>query len=997
MSDLRLVSSPSQPSRSCIDPAEVAANDSSYTSPPARTGGGVASSSGEYGASVGGRVGRRSMDSSNISSGGSSSPWSLRLRYSAEASPSAREDRCSSDRPPVAALPSDPRDGCGEPADSRQSPAFRNAAALTARISPTKPSEAAPVALNNAGGAADGGVSPDDRCVNGEGIGGETPAARPLSPSSAIPGSSRMALIGAPLAGQPMEGLSAPKNSWKEKMVGAPEEKQEDEETQDVCIRTPTTKSGGMFSPARADCSAPPQGMQGAGSGSSPSAGGRIIYDGGISGDGAPPAKPSGEHAASLGVLPAVGEAATDEATAREPSVAGRPRRQNETGKTEKKSPPPQGMGVALSPEVVADLLDGEGRGTDGRLVPAVSERPDSREWDRLIPSHPTMATAKDTTANSRRCFTKRPRAGGAPRHEATAEVEVARSTRTSDTGGVGGVGGSADSSDEKPVFTEGAAQKGRTNWAAAVCGREEFLSYPGEVVDGAPPRAVDVVAASSGQLPRTAVQDTVAVAALGESSAHHAIEERLEPSLASEHLTEARRINGSRLGHKPASASTSENQQRPVARSASSKQVIFSSEEESGDSAAPDAAAFRLAGKSSPVPGFPWDSPRNAQRSTVSSAISTEADRLFVDRPSSSKAADQVTPILKANLTVPPAAGREAGAKKKPTGLPRPAAAAAVAVVGDGAWSLFSSPSPLLTAGARETGDALTRAETATATEGVCGGAESGKQRPGSDVNEEEGMTAVAMRTREPAKPSAGGWFSTRRRGEEEEEEKTPVTPAGGDHSQATVGTAFTPTPSPDILAPRVSGNGRRPTATGTAADACGRRRQAGADTGGAVAGAAHGDEAVIPRLASPTTKTTPSCPGAPADLSIAAAGGDARAAAECAPRSGGGSSEGGGLGDEGSRVRARAAEAAAAASVTEFARRKRARSLSACGEGVGESGGAFRPQDYERPAVFAGVTPGAKGVCVDLFAITFALRRLLVDSIADPVTFWRCLALWK
>ena len=200
----------------------------------------------------------------------------------------------------------------------------------------------------------------------------------------------------------------------------------------------------------------------------------------------------------------------------------------------------------------------------------------------------------------------------------------------------------SADRNKE-PVFTKGAAQMGRTNWAAAVCGREESLTYLGEekAADGSGPavaemKASEARAAAEATPPPVAVEVTrpcfagqgsgaLEGAATSEEGGNLSVANTSGSGEQTVITSGDRTISTTRGTHSSTTKARGDDLARARLRekprseretrwgrpsSSRAKQVVFTSEEEESPSSSP--GVLTALHRSSPAPLFPWGSPEN-------------------------------------------------------------------------------------------------------------------------------------------------------------------------------------------------------------------------------------------------------------------------------------------------------------------------------------------------------------------------------------------------
>ncbi|CAM9371000.1 unnamed protein product, partial [Scytosiphon promiscuus] len=172
------------------------------------------------------------------------------------------------------------------------------------------------------------------------------------------------------------------------------------------------------------------------------------------------------------------------------------------------------------------------------------------------------------------------------------------------------GEGGSGergnDSGDEEPFFTEGARQKGLTNWAAGVCGRRELLSYPGEATTS---RRLSGERGMIDAATRAVGGDSGTVTERIGDGGPAAEKERREKRCAGG-VVSGKAAGGGSVGHIPQEGGggpgrrAGSQAQRPKrsASAAGAQQLVFTSEEESGGKLAPGDAPESLVSDPSPL-----------------------------------------------------------------------------------------------------------------------------------------------------------------------------------------------------------------------------------------------------------------------------------------------------------------------------------------------------------------------------------------------------------
>lgn len=289
-----------------------------------------------------------------------------------------------------------------------------------------------------------------------------------------------------------------------------------------------------------------------------------------------------------------------------------------------------------------AETRSGNGRGiaaklgasaADERASPVVNNGIHTRA-DKNISDAPKVAAAANTASAELTCL-----ADERPRSKLVSAREVlAKSGANTLKYSMKGRGVRDDDSDNEPVFTEGAARRGRTNWAAAVYGREESLMYSGEdnTVDGSgvaglvavdraasPRKGLDGVVVSPGPAStsgsvRVKERENVGAEVAGggpypatSSPARTAATFEANPSLEKRGCGET---GHSRSAVRPL-AYIERKKREPGKMVGCAQQVVFTSEEESPSSMSQGWTVLQGL-RSSPVPSFPWESPpENARR----------------------------------------------------------------------------------------------------------------------------------------------------------------------------------------------------------------------------------------------------------------------------------------------------------------------------------------------------------------------------------------------
>lgn len=492
--------------------------------------------------------------------------------------------------------------------------------------------------------------------------------------------------------------------------------------------------------------------------------------------------------------------------------------------------------------------------------------------------------------------------------------------------GSVGRACGKRSDDIEKRYFTEGAAEKGRTNWAAAVCGRCDLPRYPEENESSG---ALDAV--------RAALQDWALAAASAGSPRPAATRQ------GATHDSElaAGVASGGRLGrrqrlHDPARPACLV-RKPPRVPCLQQQHLAFTSEDESGGGgeAGGEAAADSLVTNSSfeelPESALAWGlsgkGARRVARPTNAGVGSTTFGRTSRETSPTKRALKGACGSGPRSKSPSPSAAPttadktevdvEAPAGDEPYGeWPRAqsptATVAAHVFAGDAASLSVALPAVKHTAETGGAGDAAAQPQDGSARDTSVSSLTSGRKplppsgrnrappRTASHATREGEMdatmgenealapSAAAVAAAEaaalPSRPSAGVWFTSRRF---EGPEGPPRTPAAGGDSPTSVGAGCAPTPSPDLLSFRA---GRKANAT-TAATATGahvsdvargRREDFGNSSGappiaceGRGAGGGASEKGVTGSTAAP-------CRGIRSELGVAAVGGGEGSKAE-------------------------------------------------------------------------------------------------------------------
>lgn len=472
--------------------------------------------------------------------------------------------------------------------------------------------------------------------------------------------------------------------------------------------------------------------------------------------------------------------------------------------------------------------------------------------------------------------------------------------------------GRSRSSSVERVYFTDGAAAKKRTNWAAGVCGRGELLSYPGEA------GLASKKAAEAGGVGEATARGEGEVSAAGVDEGDPAV----GPA-----GRESEGLGGEGVLGKAAGAAEGESgppphrSLRPAAQgprratsSTSAHQLVFTSEEEESGGSLASLAAGNNAGDSSlstdpspvkflatPPPSASVAVDRCGEGSAPLQAKDVGPDaRLREPLPCELRAGDGAGGASK------DIAGRDGGGRTAPDGrqldnggvaaatslpprvLPPAAAAAAIDLPGHPrSWldAPHNSRADVTGAIASATaqpasGDGVPRPPHSATWAGKrkarpppkkAAGAASAARGGGSEAQPASAVTAsatAAAAATVPARPSAGGWFSSRRvgAGRVGDDDDSPPTPCS-----SSVGAGGTATESPDLLllaAFRSAGSGRGPAKNNGRADpllgpcslgADGRRASCG---GGARRGGGEGRAAAAGGAANAAMSRSTSAP---------------------------------------------------------------------------------------------------------------------------------------
>ncbi|CAM9557345.1 unnamed protein product [Ectocarpus sp. 4 AP-2014] len=456
-------------------------------------------------------------------------------------------------------------------------------------------------------------------------------------------------------------------------------------------------------------------------------------------------------------------------------------------------------------------------------------------------------------------------------------------------------------SSVEKVYFTDGAAAKKRTNWAAGVCGRGELLSYPGEGGE------TSKKAIEAGSVGNDTARGEEEVSTAGEGNPAADPEGRESEGLAGEGvLGRAAAAAEGESGRPPhrSPRSAAKGPRRGTSSSTSAQQLVFTSEEEeSGGSLAAgnNARDSSLATDPSPVKFLATPPPSASVAvdrcgegpSLVPSKEAGPHARLREPPPCELRAGDGVGEASKDK------AGRGGGGNNAPDGRQRddgvaaatslpprePAAASAAAadkvdgLPGHRLSRLGLSTDAPHTSGEDTTG-ALVSVTAGAAKPGnghvappprpARWAAKRKARLPPKEAGAASAATSTATATvaaaspaaSVPARPSAGGWFSSRRAGAGpgNDDDDSPSTPCS-----SSVGAGGTATESPDLLllaASRSAGSGGRgPAKNSGGADpvlgpcslgAGGRRASCGGARRGGGSGRGEGGAAAMSRSTS-------------------------------------------------------------------------------------------------------------------------------------------------
>lgn len=419
----------------------------------------------------------------------------------------------------------------------------------------------------------------------------------------------------------------------------------------------------------------------------------------------------------------------------------------------------------------------------------------------------------------------------------------AALSTPSRAAGNGGSTGGSTSrsSSNEKPCFTNGAPL---TNWAAGVCGRGELLSYPGE---GEMPQERPAPARTAAATACAAPGGAKALAGSLGAGDPVATVSRREGGRASGDAPGTSASAGpvgrrdEKIDGGPLRRAGGEAQgPKRAASSASAHQLAFTSEEESCGNGAPGDAGDSVVSEASPGKLFATPSPPPPPASMRVGICRDADDRgrgVEAERAASSRVAIKTAGALGAAGAALPVAAKMVGKSGRVSDRRRreeegvsaapspPRSPAAVLAAADKAASPLSPlvPSPDATQtpvrdGTRAVSSAAMLARAADcankhapssagsrppAAPRPPAAADKGKAR--EEAGEARAAAAAsadapdprpaAALTLVPARPSAGGWFSSRRA---EGCDGSPLTAC----SQASLGGGGTATQSPDLLA---------------------------------------------------------------------------------------------------------------------------------------------------------------------------------------------------
>lgn len=306
--------------------------------------------------------------------------------------------------------------------------------------------------------------------------------------------------------------------------------------------------------------------------------------------------------------------------------------------------------------------------------------------------------------------------------------------------------------------FTEGAAKKEQTNWAAGVCGREKHLAYPGGGFLRS--RASDAVV-ETGQPTHVARQEKASAPGEG------------RPRLCKTGQEERRPVDTLGEGSKTVPVGTpmeeNEGHDQNVPSKQTSAQVVFTL----GADPTAQAAATKhqekygekYAGKGRPFAKLsPMQSPSEA-----AAAIVVGNRPQLVSSPEATPAAGKDLGDSDGYLKV------EAKQVEKSRG--------STTIIAENKLPPSMGIDKIPPRKVAPTGKGDTRIDLGT------------------------DNAAPMVRAVVPSLPSAGGWFSSRRL---EELRNSPLTPTVGDSSQTTLESGCTPTLSPDLVAVRVRGKER-------------------------------------------------------------------------------------------------------------------------------------------------------------------------------------------
>lgn len=432
---------------------------------------------------------------------------------------------------------------------------------------------------------------------------------------------------------------------------------------------------------------------------------------------------------------------------------------------------------------------------------------------------------------------------------------------------------GSVKAKNDECFFTHGAAAKGRTNWGAGVCGRGELLLYTGKVAT-APSAVVDAPVTDetrAGQI--VAERDAIPSAASTCDCVPHRPNSIGKPGRQGS-ITSAmgaaatKEINdGHRVKENPPPDPQTKTR-KPLA-SSRGKQLVFTSEEDSGSSAAVGA------------PGSLVDRLRVLSSTTDDAAVSTcKAGMKSIQRLASSSGNDDTGVAADSGEGARPGGGRGGdGAGAKGQLVKRLPSQLSPAVIAAHAVLTIATSAPIVStavalAAASGGADTFPRVDAAVEPPYRTGGTSAvddtskfeslSPPGPGDSPSGEgaassrnsktaatkrriaEGAAsavepaiasavttaAAKMPAQIPARPSAGGWFSSRRPATLD---SSPSTSGAVANSQGNLHSGFSlsPTPSPDLLAcravdrKRIAARKATVTAASTAATGSARRRR--------------------------------------------------------------------------------------------------------------------------------------------------------------------------